>query len=310
MDFIESVRAGPPASKSAEATNVSRWGDDPREQQSAAPHYREYPKISERDQQGRTTPQDAEGRQTYRERDREYQLNQAEIAVIRDVGRFRIVDAQDLTKFVYRNQQNAAQRDLRHLENQKLIRFVRLPGKERTKYATLTKQGKELVSRRFNQTSGQEIYAGVKKLREADHDAAVYRVYQTEVAKMRARGCEPQRIHLDYELKRDVQKELARERQKNGKDMAIAREEIAQKYHLKVVENKIQFPDVRVEYEGPEQGLSIGQGSGEVDLEYVSEHYKPGQIAAKRAAGFTLYTESGRSGRSAHGPDLIMDILR
>ena len=289
---------------------MSRWGDDPREQQNATPHYREYPKVSERDQQDRTIPQDAEQRQTYCDRDREYRLNQAEIAVIRDVGRFRIVDAQDLTKFVYRNQQNAAQRDLRHLENQKLIRFVRPPGKERTKYATLTKQGKELVSHRFNKTSGQEIYAGVKKLREADHDAAVYRVYQTEAAKMRTHGCEPQRIRLDYELKRDVQKELARERKKSGKDLATVREEIAQKYHLKVVENKIQFPDVRLEYEGPEQDLSVSRNTGEVDLEYVSEHYKPGQIAAKRVAGFTLYTENGRSGRSAHGPDLIMEILR
>jgi len=289
---------------------VSRWGDDPRDQQGGAPHYDEYPKVSERDQQVSAIPQDAGERQIYCERDREYRLNQAEIAVIRDVGRFRIVDAQDLTKFVYRDQQSAAQRDLRHLEDQKLIRFVRLPGKERTKYATLTKQGKELVSHRFNQTAGQEIYAGVKKLREADHDTAVYRVYQTEVAKMRAHGCEPKRIRLDYELKRDVQKDLARERQKSGKDLAIAREEIAQKYHLKVVENKIQFPDVRIEYEGPEQDLSIGRSSGEVDLEYVSEHYKPGQIAAKRAAGFTLYTENGRRGRSAHGPDLIMDILR
>ncbi len=71
------------------------------------------------------------------------------------------------------------------------------------RYATLTKQSKELVSHRFNQTPGQEIYAGVKKLREADHDAAVYRVYQTEVAKMRAHGCEPQRVRLDYELKRE-----------------------------------------------------------------------------------------------------------
>jgi DNA-binding MarR family transcriptional regulator len=289
---------------------VSRWGDDPREQQSGAQHYRDYPKVSPRDQQDRTIPQDAEQRQIYCERDREYRLNQTEIAVIRDVGRFRIVDAQDLTKFVYRNQQNAAQRDLRHLENQKLIRFVRLPGKERTKYATLTKQGKELVSHRFNQTAGQEIYAGVKKLREADHDAAVYRVYQTEGAKMRAHGCEPRRIRLDYELKRDVQRELARQRAKNGKDLATAREEIAQKYHLKVVENKIQFPDVRLEYEGPEPDLSVSRSTGEVDLEYVSEHYKPGQIAAKRAAGFTLYTENGRSGRSTHGPDLIMDILR
>ena len=182
--------------------------------------------------------------------------------------------------------------------------------RQSTRYATLTKQGKELVSHQFKQTPGQEIYAGAKKLREADHDAAVYRVYQTEVAKMRARGCEPQRVRLDYELKRDVQRELAHERQKNGKDLATARKEIAQKYHLKVVENKIQFPDVRVEYESPEQHLSIGRSGSEVDLEYVSEHYKPGQIAAKRAAGFTLYTESGRSGRSAHGPDLIMDILR
>lgn len=289
---------------------MSRWGDDPREQRSGAPHYLDYPEVSERDQQGHKIPQDAGERQVYSAQDREYRLNQAEVAVIRDVGRFRIIDAQDLTKLAYRNQQDAAQRDLRHLEDQKLIRFVRLPGKDRTKYATLTKQGKDLVSHRFNQTPGQEIYAGVKKLREADHDAAVYRVYQTEVAKMRAHGCEPKLIRLDYELKRDVQRELARERKKPGKDLAIAREEIAQKYHLKVVENKIQFPDVRIEYEGPDQDLSIGRSAGEVDLEYVSEHYKSEQIAAKRAAGFTLYTENGRSGRSAHGPDLIMDILR
>jgi hypothetical protein len=289
---------------------VSRWGDDPREQKGGTPHYLEYPKVSERDQHNHKIPQEAGERETYCDRDREYRLNQAEIAVIRDVGRFRIIDAQDLTKFVYRNQQDAAQRDLRHLENQKLIRFVSLPGKDRTRYATLTKQGKELVSHQFNQTFGQEIYAGVKKLREANHDAAVYRVYQTEVARMRERGCKPERVRLDYELKRDVQRELARERKKHGTDLTPAREEIAQKYHLAVVENKIQFPDVRIEYQGPDQGQDIGRGGGEVDLEYVTEHYKPGQIAAKRAAGFTLYTENGRSGRSAHGPDLIMDILR
>src|SRR5437763_3679046 len=121
---------------------MSRWGDDPRETQGAAPHYRDYPKVSQRDQNDRTIPQDAEERQVYSERDREYRLNQAEIAVIRDVGRFRIIDAQDLTKFVYKNQQDAAQRDLRHLENQKLIRFVRLPGKEdKVRNTDQTRQG-------------------------------------------------------------------------------------------------------------------------------------------------------------------------
>jgi hypothetical protein len=111
----------------------------------------------------------------------------------------------------------------------------------------------------------------VKKLREANHDAAVYRVYQTEVARIREHGCKPERVRLDYELKRDVQRELARERKKHGTDLTTAREEIAQKYHLAVVENKIQFPDVRIEYEGPDHGLNAGR-SGEVDLEYVSEH--------------------------------------
>jgi hypothetical protein len=46
-----------------------------------------------------------------------------------------------------------------------------------------------------------------------------------------------------------------------------------------------------------------------VDLEYVTDHYRGGQIAAKRAAGFTMYHEHG-GGRSAYGPDLIMSILR
>lgn len=68
---------------------VSRWGDDPRERKGGTPHYLEYPKVSERDQQDHKIPQEAGERQVYFERDREYRLNQAETAVIRDVGRFR-----------------------------------------------------------------------------------------------------------------------------------------------------------------------------------------------------------------------------
>ena len=292
---------------------MSRWGDDPREAQDGVQDYRDHPKIPHHDKQVRRTPQGSELEQIHRDRDREYQLSPAEIEVIRDVGRFRIVDAQDLTKFVYKGEQHAAARDLRHLENKKLIRFVRLPGKDRTKYATLTKQGKQVVDEQLSPNSNQQIYAGVKKLRESEHDAAVYRVYQTELKKLRAQGYEPTRVKLDYELKRDVQRELAKEQKKkdsnNDKDLASIREAVAEKYHLKVIENKIQFPDVRIEYDRPEHELGIGGSSGEVDLEYVSEHYKPAQIAAKRAAGFTLYTENGKRGRSALGPDLIMEIL-
>src|SRR6266700_2976676 len=267
---------------------MSRWGSDPRD----------------------SDPRDrADLRESrYRDQDRDYRLNEAEIAVIRDVGCFRIVDSHDLAKFVYKSQPQAAQRDLRHLEDQKLIRFVKIPGKDRTKYATLTKQGKELVSSNFRRTPGQEVYFGVKKLREAEHDAAVYRMYRAEAARLREEGFQPRRIKLDYELKRDVQRDLARERRKWGGDLKIVRQDIARKHNLPIVDNTIQIPDLRIEYQA-EDGSSMGGGSGSVDLEYVTDHYKGAQIATKRAAGFTMYHEQGGRGRSPYGPDLMMSIM-
>jgi len=121
--------------------------------------------------------------------------------VIRDVGRFRIVDAQDLRKFLYKGQLDAAQRDLRHVQNQKLFRIIHVPGDDRTKFATLTKEGRELVCCQFADKHGQEIYSGVKKVRELEHDAAVYRMYRKEVRRMQEHGCRPVRVRLDYEMK-------------------------------------------------------------------------------------------------------------
>jgi DNA-binding MarR family transcriptional regulator len=293
---------------------MSRWGSDPRDSDPGdranvrQARYRDYPTRT-RNLPDREIPTEIGERQVYRDRDREYRLNDAEVTVIRDVGRFRIVDSQDLAKFIYKSQPEPAQRDLRHLEDQKLIRFVKIPGKERIKYATLTKQGKELVSRHFRRIPGQEIYYGVKKLREAEHDAAVYRMYRAEADRLREKGFQPRRIKLDYELKRDVQRELARERQKYGKDLPQGRMEIAEKNKLTIVNNAIQIPDLRIEYRGEDDAPGLDMSGGSVDLEYVSDHYKPGQIAAKRAAGFTMYHERG-GGRSAYGPDLMMEVLR
>ncbi len=293
---------------------MSRWGSDPRDSDPRNPEdlresrHRDYPTHT-RNLPDREIPQQIGERQIYRDRAREYRLNDAETAVIRDVGRFRIVNSQDLTKFIYKSQPEAAQRDLRHLEDQKLIRFVKIPGKDRTKYATLTKPGKELVSQNFSRIAGQEIYSGVKKLREAEHDAAVYRMYRAEAARLREEGFQPRRIKLDYELKRDVQRDLARERRKWGGDLRSFRENIARKHKLTMVDNTIQIPDLRIEYQA-EGGMSMGGGSGSVDLEYVTDHYKGAQIAAKRAAGFTMYHEQGGRGRSPYGPDLMMSIMR
>ena len=65
--------------------------------------------------------------------------------------------------------------------------------------------------------------------------------------------------------------------------------------HLSVVRGHIQFPDLRIEYED-----ARGQ-SGRVDVELTTDHYKKGQIAAKAAAGFTLYSLGGDSSGGGSG---------
>jgi DNA-binding MarR family transcriptional regulator len=127
---------------------VSRWGDDPRDSQDRElkPNYLDYPRLPDRDVRDHETPREIGERRIYRYLEKDYRLNSAEIAVIRDIGRFRIVDVQDLGKFLYKSQQDLAKRDVRHLQNQKLIRVIHLPGNDRVKFATLTKEGRELAS--------------------------------------------------------------------------------------------------------------------------------------------------------------------
>jgi DNA-binding MarR family transcriptional regulator len=268
----------------------------------------EYPKVRMQDVPRRHIERDDGQRRTYHGRDRDYNLSRSEIATIQDVGRFRVITGKDLAAIVYRGQgQAVSKRSLRHLEDQKLIRFIKIPGKDRTKYATLTKEGRELVKSQFNSNRFQEIYSGVKKLREIEHDSQLYRVYQQERSRMREHGCTPSRVMLDYEIKRKVQKDLERERRKGRKTMSDIRQAVAEQHDLVIVNGVIQIPDLRIEYEGEDIGLG---GSDSVDVEYVSGHYKPEQIAAKAQAGFTLYGDGHNRGRSSYGPDMVMEILR
>ena len=66
-------------------------------------------------------------------------------------------------------------------------------------------------------------------------------------------------------------------------------EEVARRYGLPIVRGRVAFPDLRIEYETRE-------GEREKrDLELATEHYRPGQLAQKRQAGFKIYFAGGVS---------------
>jgi hypothetical protein len=224
-------------------------------------------------------------------RGRTFQLRPSELATLRQVGTFRVVDARDLERFLYGGNRTAARQDLRSLTAQGLMRRHTIAVQRhgaRLAVVSLTREGAAVA--RQSTADGQAIYDRFVKPREVPHDAALYRMYHAEAARIASAGGRVHRVVLDYELKRQVHHGL----QAAGTHRAHAeafREQVAAVHGLRIVDDTIQIPDLRLEYETP-----AGEAA-RVDLELATEHYKPSQLAAKAQAGFTIYAPASQAGR-------------
>jgi hypothetical protein len=234
----------------------------------------------------RPEPRFEDSRRLVYARDHGYRLRQSEIRTLVDLGKFRAVGADDLLEHAYGGHRAELQEDLRNLLRQGLIRKGTFEGPEHTprELLTLTKRGYRLVRANRVVPNGQAIYYGFVKPREANHDADLYKLYNKEVARILKEGGRNPRVILDFELKRKLNRDLA----KFGRG---ARPEIAKRHGLRVVRGRIPVPDVRIEYEKPSGDLD------RVDLELVTEHYRGRNLADKVKAGFSLYTPRGEGDR-------------
>jgi hypothetical protein len=232
-----------------------------------------------------------------------YRLSHDETETLRDVGRFRIVKNEDLQRFRYRGNGSAMRRDLRSLQAQNLLKQQALLDRgKKSLILVLTKEGQRLLKRDTGLASGQAIYAGLVKPREAPHDAAIYRMYQAEAAAIRARGGTIRRVVLDYELKRRVYAPLAKDRpHMKPAEFARRQAEVAAENGLEVVNAKIPLPDLRIEYQTRDGDMA------KVDLELATDHYKRAQISEKASAGFIVYGEGG--GSKPEDRDFMSEIL-
>ena len=178
---------------------------------------------------------------------REYNLSESQLGTLAEIGRFRTVANNDLEHFRYQNDTTRMRQDCRPLLNGHLIQtrsIWRGRDKERLTVVTLTRQGKRILEQ-----AGQRgtFYAGFVKPAEMAHDAAIYRMYQAEAARIAKEGGQVRRITLDYELKRRVYSPLAKEHPRS-EEYKKRQAEVAAQYGLKVVRGHIQLPDLRIEY--------------------------------------------------------------
>lgn len=232
----------------------------------------------------RLSPEDQARPRAYTLGRRTFHLRESEVRAMADVGTFRVVAADDLARYAYAGDASRMERDLRRLQHQRLVVERTLPASRRgaVRVVSLTKTGKRLLRSTNRLPDNQAIFHGIVKPREAKHDAALYRLFQTEVLRIETACGRPLRVILDYELKRDLYRDRERLGERKNDPAEVAA--LAERHGLKAVNSKIPLPDLRIEY----QTAELEQRR--LDVELATHHYRPRGIAEKAKAGFALYS--------------------
>jgi hypothetical protein len=233
-------------------------------------------------------------RTNYADRNKSYSLRDSEIYTLSEVGKFRVVAKNDLAEFAYNGDGGRMENDVTNLVRQGLAKVTTIPNVEYnpTEVVTLTKEGHRMLSRGQVVSRDQATYHGLKKLREAAHDADLYRLYNKVSDEIESRGGRLLRVRLDYEIKDELYSRIARTAKEKGRRPEAVRAEVAERYHLKVESGKIPIPDLRIEY--------VNENDSQIqhrDLELATDHYRPRGLSEKARAGFQIYARREETSR-------------
>ena len=242
------------------------------------------------------------------DRDHVYELNGDDSRMLAAVGAFRVVPERDLDS---RDDGLDPRSDsLDYLVEEGLLRTISLDGHDRG--VVLTDRGHDLLeaNRRVRDDERQqEFYAGVNRPRELSHDAQLYRAYLETETRLRDEGAEIQRVVLEHELKREYQsflQEHNRDRpDSDGRPDRDAREiaQWAQEHELPYFDERVHFPDARIEYE-------LDGRERHEDIEVLTPHYRGAHAATRARSGFRCVRvhTGGRSGRT-FDPRLAEELI-
>lgn len=261
-----------------------------------------------REANDRNPERNPQPRQKHQDRDRTYDLRESEMRILTDIGQFRAVRTRDLVEIRYGGDARQSERDITNLKSQGLLQQKTLDGKEREPLLALTREAQQFLERNRPDelTQGQVLYHGFVKSREARHDAEVYRLYERAAKEIKQEGGTKLRVVLDFELKRNLYRDLAKLKDLPTEQQDEERDRVAQSHDLTVVNGRIPLPDLRIEYE------TRDHQQARLDLELATQDYRAAGLAEKEKAGFTIYAprdEASRLRAAIRDPELTRGIL-
>ena len=231
-------------------------------------------------------------RTNYVDRNKTYSLRDSEMHALSEIGKFRVVATSDLVRFAYNGDHARTENDIANLSRQGVVKRISIADSDLSpiRVVTLTKEGHKVLPRGRFLRPGQVTYHGLKKPKEAFHDAELYHLYHKVSDEIEERGGKVVRVKLDFEIKRDLYADLAQALRDNSKNPETVKDIVASRHGLKVVDREIQIPDLRLEHAN-DPDMDIHR----LDLELATEHYRPRGLAAKARAGFQIYARRGET---------------
>jgi hypothetical protein len=141
-------------------------------------------------------------RRTYHDRTRTYDLRESEIFTLGELGKFRVISADDLSRFAYDGNKERLEQDIQHLKKQALVSQREIEARNSPKFRvfSLTRDGKRFLRQQNRVRKSQALYDGFVKPKELAHDAKLYRLYQKVASEIERNGGTVRRVVLDYEL--------------------------------------------------------------------------------------------------------------
>ncbi len=232
------------------------------------------------------------------------ELRPEEKELLREAGRFRVVRTADLRETLYHGKTRPLENDLRYLRDKGLVETahinLRRDGRRRTiqhvEVVTLTGDGRDVARHISGLPQEQRLYAGLVKPREVEHDSQIYRAYLKEAEHIEQNGGTNLRVQLDFEIKSHIQKAIyAARKSEPERDLPEIKRQVAQQFDLPFVNNTIQVPDARIQYDLDRKGdqdPDQGSRTGHEDIEVLTAAYHAGHLRAKAQAGFRNYASA------------------
>jgi hypothetical protein len=248
-------------------------------------------------------------------------LRPEERKLLAETGRFRVLSLKDVAATIFNGDIRGMRTDLDFLQKRGLIALDSVAPRNdghwrsvpRIEIVTLTKAGERIARESGELLPEQQIYNGLVKPREAEHDSQIYRAYLKEAERIEKAGGTNLRVELDFELKSKVQKAIhAAQKADPSRGMDAIKREVAAQQELPFVRDKIEIPDARIHYDVEDQGQ--GSRAAFSDVEVVTAAYRPAHMRAKTQAGFHMYANASDHSRlgkvedEQHMLDWVMEL--